>query len=237
MKKERTINLKAEEIRAILAGKKTQLRRVTKTQPVWQDSCNPMIGSGWSYQDPKDRFSLSSFPDVESFKTALLEQAACPIGQIGQRLWVRESWGMAFAHDVPKGHPRKMGGTWGVPAYSHFKPCVVYLADGRFAKSTYWHDLYSSPLTMPKTYSRLLLEITGIRIERLQDISQADAIAEGGPKSHPTIDRQSRKFGYPDWSRSFFAQTWDFLRGEGAWASNPWVWVIEFAVIENSATV
>jgi hypothetical protein len=76
--------------------------------------------------------------------------------------------------------------------------------------------------------SRILLEITDIRAERLNDISQADAIAEGMPPSHPSFDVISQSMGYPDFSRSAFAQLWQSIYGEKAWSENKWVWVIEF---------
>ena len=86
---------------------------------------------------------------------------------------------------------------------------------------------------MNKEYSRLLLEVTAIRIERLNDISKADAIKQGGPQGHPSIDKVSRGLGYSDWTRSWFAQTWDWVNKIHTWASNPWVWVIEFSVVQH----
>ncbi|MBD1229259.1 hypothetical protein [Xenorhabdus griffiniae] len=76
------------------------------------------------------------------------------------------------------------------------------------------------------------LEITDVRVERLQDISRKDAIAEGGPPSHTSIDAVSQQFGFPDFSRSWFAQTWWSIYDKESWAANPWVWVIEFRRIE-----
>ncbi|EEC3119720.1 hypothetical protein LK837_004922 [Salmonella enterica] len=88
---------------------------------------------------------------------------------------------------------------------------------------------------MPRWASRILLEITDVRVERLNDISQSDAIAEGAPPSHPSIDRVSQEYGFPDFSRSWFGQTWQNIYGEEAWAANPWVWVIEFKRVEGAA--
>ena len=81
---------------------------------------------------------------------------------------------------------------------------------------------------MPRWASRITLEVTGVRVERLQDISEADAMAEGAPPSHPSIDRISREFGYADFPRSWYAQLWGQINGSDSWAANPWVWVIEF---------
>jgi hypothetical protein len=67
-----------------------------------------------------------------------------------------------------------------------------------------------------------------VRVERLQEISEADAVAEGAPPSHPSINKISREFGYADFPRSWYGQLWDSLNGAGSWDANPWVWVVEF---------
>ncbi len=81
---------------------------------------------------------------------------------------------------------------------------------------------------MPRWASRITLEVTGVRVERLQDISEADARAEGSPPSHPSIDAISREFGYADFPRSWYGQLWESINGPGSWDLNPWVWVVEF---------
>ena len=81
---------------------------------------------------------------------------------------------------------------------------------------------------MPRAASRITLEVTGVRVERLQDISEADAMSEGAPPSHPSIDRISREYGYPDFPRSWYAQLWDHINGPGSWEANPWVFVVSF---------
>lgn len=77
------------------------------------------------------------------------------------------------------------------------------------------------------------IEIADVWVQRVQDISQADAIAEGAPHNHPSIDSVSRYFGFPDFPRSWFGQTWWHIYGEKAWKDNPWVWVIEFKRVKG----
>ncbi|MBT0363619.1 hypothetical protein [Morganella morganii] len=77
------------------------------------------------------------------------------------------------------------------------------------------------------------IEIADVWVQRVQDISQADAIAEGAPHNHPSIDSVSRYFGFPDFPRSWFGQTWWHIYGEKAWKDNPWVWVIEFKRVKE----
>lgn len=111
----------------------------------------------------------------------------CPYGGAGDRLWVRETW----------------------------RECE----DGRIefaADNPDCDGLWRSPIFLPRSASRITLEITSTRIERLQEITDADVIAEGFAE------------------RADFVATWNDLHGEGAWKLNPWVWVIEFARIVNA---
>ncbi|MGL4168884.1 hypothetical protein ABQJ53_01395 [Morganella morganii] len=77
------------------------------------------------------------------------------------------------------------------------------------------------------------IEIVDVWLQRVQEISQQDAIAEGAPLNHPSTDAVSRYFGFPDFPRSWFGQTWWRIYGEKGWKSNPWVWVIEFKQIQE----
>ncbi|WP_049246386.1 ASCH domain-containing protein [Morganella morganii] len=77
------------------------------------------------------------------------------------------------------------------------------------------------------------IEIVDVWLQRVQEISQEDAIAEGAPPNHSSIDAVSRYFGFPDFPRSWFGQAWWHIYGEKAWKDNPWVWVIEFKQIQE----
>ncbi|MBV0366533.1 ASCH domain-containing protein [Klebsiella quasipneumoniae] len=143
-----------------------------------------------------------------------LIRECCPYGVPGDRIWVRE----AFASGLS---------TKSTLAYraTHKRED---LEDG-FYDTIKW----TPSIHMPRWASRILLEITGVRVERLNAISQADAIAEGAPPSHPSIDCVSQEYGFPDFSRSWFGQTWQHIYGEESWKANPWVWVIEFKRVEG----
>lgn len=75
------------------------------------------------------------------------------------------------------------------------------------------------------------IEITDVWLQQVQEISQQDAMKEGAPPSHPSIDIVSREYGFPDFSRSWFAQTWIDIYGKDSWNNNEWAWVIEFVVV------
>lgn len=142
-------------------------------------------------------------PDGEL--TSLLK--CCPYGQPGDRLWVRESgW------ERPERTAKMMhegADTW-EPYY--------YDADGYMKKDgeqfTSWGFKRRPSIHMPRWASRITLEITGVRVERLHDISEEDAVAEGVPRYSGALFE--------------FCQIWKALNGPGSWNANPWVWAIEF---------
>src|SRR3569832_1897173 len=139
----------------------------------------------------------------------------CPYGKPGDRLWVREAW-RHTAHDLDAARALTediMSGT-----------AVAYRADDDDPQFEKWRP----SIHMPRWASRTALEITDVRVERLLDISQADARAEGAPPSHPSIDVVSRQFGYADFSRSWYAQQKKQNNNTNTKNENPWVWVLEF---------
>lgn len=130
----------------------------------------------------------------------------CPYGQPGDRLWVRES----FCDDWKD------------------ERGVQYKADGgldadMFDAGCKWR----SPIHMPRLASRLTLEVTGVRVERLQEISEADAIKEGvDAVSLSDVPRQATMS-----RRADFKQLWESIHGPGSWEANPWVWCVSFVRI------
>lgn len=214
--KERPILFKGAMVRSILDGSKTQTRRVIKHQPV---------GKVWPLVDTAINFATGEKENVGVWfidENDLHDDGAmCPYGQPGGRLWVRES-GWQRPERTAK-MMREGADTW-APYY--------YDADGNDQQEALdlhtWGFKRRPSIHMPRAASRITLEIIAVRVERLQEISQADARAEGAPPSHPSIDRVSRSFGYADFSRSWYAQLWESINGPGSWDANPWIWVIEF---------
>jgi len=206
--KEKPILFNTAMVQAILSGQKTQTRRVLDcTHPV-VTGFEPNGSHGYWKGTAKSEAVIQQY--ISTFPLTI----KCPFGMVGERLWVREAWSTHAEFD-------------GIAARNLTTRSVHYWADGpcRTGKKR--------PSThMPRWASRLLLEITAVRVERLNDISKADATKEGGPKGHPSIDKVSLGLGFKDWPRSWFAQTWDWVNKIHTWAANPWVWVIEFKVIE-----
>ncbi|CAN0620467.1 conserved protein of unknown function [Burkholderia multivorans] len=209
--KERPILFSGPMVRAILEGRKTQTRRVVK----WRD-VRPGLNlqfSGLTASAIGDAWVLES-PTRASHEWRCAP-TQCPHGHIGDRLWVREThlnwWKLDEAN--PEG-PR---------VFSHV---AAYAADGYELEPG---EKWIPSIHMLRAASRITLEITGVRVERLQDISETDARAEG-----VTIEDR-HNMGYcagadrPPSIRAF-RELWDGLnaaRGHG-WDANPWVWVIEF---------
>ncbi len=181
--KERPILFSGPMVRAILEGRKTQTRRVAK----FTGGGHVRLGKRrWHPGDPE----------------AVL---ACPYGQPGARLWVRETW----QHENGSCENHKCG----QPTHIYYKATEVYPESMIWRPSTF----------MPRWASRIDLEIEGVRVERLQEINDADIRSEG-VTAEPLRWRAERA------RRAIFPQLWDSLnakRGFG-WDKNPWVWVVEF---------
>lgn len=215
--KERPILFSGPMVRAILEGRKTQTRRIVK--------CGHP--SRILFVKLLEQLNILFGVFDDSLATPRF-QIKSPYGKPGDRLWVRENY--RFPNDCDNLPAARVAHTVD----------VWYEADGAHRESRGgidwgWPKGKLRPnIFLPRWASRILLEIVSVRVERLNDISQADAIAEGGPPSHRSIDRISAKFGYPDFSRSWFGQLWEQINGEGSWAANPWVWVVEFKVLDQA---
>lgn len=232
--KERPILFSAPMVRAILEGRKTQTRRAVK--PVGNDDGFVILdygNGGWPYRsDDGD----SATHTVKRGGKLYLDETPhdCPYGQTGDRLWARET----FKHCATEWH--------GADPDVH-RHRIAYLADGqelahkrpagdwsglpKFIDESYWDRRSIPSIHMPRWASRILLEITGVRVERLQDISEEDARAEGivakdNGRYHCGFDEDGEiECRSPV---TAYAWLWNSINGDGSWAANPWVWVVEF---------
>jgi hypothetical protein len=204
---EHPIIFSGESIKAILEGRKTMTRRVIKPQPYLYENLAPVIGEHivlgtdyyWEY---KPGIAMSIHDAVKMGK--------CPYGIPGDHLWVKET--------LKKGHVT-IGMGFG-------KDVVVYQANNHYHPEFFWKWKKNtlSARFMPRWASRITLEIINIRVERVQEISRNDALAEG-----IEINPSLRDLGYSE-GRTEFKHLWDSInakRGCG-WDKNPWVWCISF---------
>ncbi|MCI1157033.1 hypothetical protein MOQ18_12765 [Stenotrophomonas maltophilia] len=209
-------------VRAILAGKKTQTRRAIKGIP-WRSGCNPDFSQARAFSNAGEFRIAGSQEMTTGFR--------CPLGQPGDRLWVRETWRPQTVHSCA------------MDACDCDSVGVTFAADGEWVLHTWSQnpvpDTWYLPdaaargnlpsIHMPRWACRLLLEITDVRVERLQAISPADALAEGAMEWAGEQDTPIRDLDPGD-ARIAFMALWDSTGGY--WSSNPWVWAITFKRIE-----
>ncbi len=224
-------------VRALLAGTKTQTRRVVKPQPpighAWSGWC---VTSTHRADEGKATWAAGTGPFLRD-----VHRVACPYGQPGDRLWVKESWRTGARLDAKS--PKAIERACHDAGYTHGACCPVrYEADG---SHTTWGDRDAADfgmwgkhrvsIHMPRWASRLTLEITGVRVERLQGISEADVIAEGvtAVSSGGVTLFTTTGVNCFQTAKDAYAALWESINGPGSWAANPWVWVVEFKLVGN----
>ena len=192
---ERPILCSGSEVRAILSGRKTVTRRVYR----------PKMGY------PKD--------DGEVTPTSSdhwIEWGPCPYGRAGDRLWVRETWQVVTG--------RQVGDLGAAVRYRDMEVKACQMPEDRALPLCLTWDRWRPSIHMPRWASRLTLEVTGIRVERLQTITEDGARAEG-------VWSEDVDLMEPSACRSAFRDLWDDTNGArpgASWEANPWVWVVAF---------
>lgn len=224
--KERGMIFNSEMVKAILDGRKTQTRRIVKPQPELTK------GSGFSWNGAlygagsDDRETNRNFAHIK-----------CPFGKPGDRIWVRETWALLGNEDgccvdwndnLCKGDEKTAAriyrasceqrpgdyGLWSIPDNAYWKP---------HTENEKFEGAWRPSIHMPRWASRLLLEITDVRVERLRSMSQDDARAEGVIAASGPME-----------AGLAFRELWESIYGEESWKANPWVWCISFKRIEGT---
>ena len=218
--KERPILMSAPMVRAIGAGTKTQTRRPIKPAPIAVESPDAPL---WGWRSKGTNFVLNEAT------ARVVWPELCPyisqFDKADRRLWVREAWSTLALFD--KVAPRDLD-LRGVGS-------IRYAADALRCPDGQQSGKARSPIHMPRWASRLTLEITQVRVQRLHEISEEDAIAEGCqmeadfPMQQPHLSGIG-EIGWDD-AREWFAWLWDSINGEDAWDENPWVWALSFEVV------
>lgn len=221
--RERPIIFQGDMVRAILDDRKTQTRRIVKPQPFTNAYHAGDIGfSGFERANASDpataRFSASAVGGGAS----LFTYADCPYGNVGQRLWVRETfrcngWATDVATIFYRANERN----------SYTEMCEQFPVDGN--KPLPVDGKWRPSIHMPRWASRITLEITDVRVEQLNDISGADAKAEGVNSYLAQSPGAGPKGSY----REGFKFLWESINGEGSWDANPWVWAITFKRVDQ----
>lgn len=203
---DRPILFSGPMVRAILDGSKTQTRRVVK----WRE-LNAGLNLGFSgLRAERTALGWVLESDTRDSREWRCKPTPSPYGQPCDRLWVREAWRVIDVADC-------------------FAPRQITAAHRIWFEADAPHDgpvgRYRPGMFMPRWASRITLEVTEVRVERLQDISEADAMAEGSFGWAGEQDTPARDL--PE-ARLVYRQLWESINGPGSWDANPWVWVVEF---------
>lgn len=216
--RERPILFSAPMVRAILDGRKSQTRRVAKGAERF-DAIEPSVRYAGEFQPWRDGQPEPSI--------------LCPYGAPGDRLWVRETWGLNhFEYCRPKPIPKSR------PSDLRDDQLVYFATED---DSEILAEMPRAPaIHMPRWLSRITLEITEVRAERLNDISRSDAATEGLVRllasGRYAIAKGDQYFGGASHDpREVFGWLWESINGEGSWAANPWVWVVAFRHVAQEA--
>ncbi|WEJ19329.1 hypothetical protein N0B28_13545 [Pseudomonas sp. SD17-1] len=205
--KERPILFSGPMVRAIVAGRKTVTRREIKPRMRSSDTQFEL------HQQPDGSWRpLHTFDESCMDAHGTEHPIVCPYGQIGDRLWVREAWAQINVAQAP-------GESWVV-----YREC-----DNR----TDYGGPWKPSIHMRRRDSRILLEVIDVRVERLQDISEQQALAEGVRlyTDHAECGDWYHVEGIETYSadpRKSFELLWTGINGAESWPSNPWVWIVEF---------
>lgn len=255
--KERPILFSGPMIRALLDGRKTQTRRILKLD-VPSDADEAFF---WSGEDLRRKgWRNVSEPGLWARRNGrdgyIQRVGPCPYGVPGERLWVKESWWIA----TPYSYGTTSGGCEldPPPLASRKRDPIHYAADGSPPNCHNRHygpdglrgGWFAAPdpyavwvrrpsIHMPRWASRLTLEITEVRVERLQDISDRgqpnDCIAEGvfaddfAGKASDWLER-----GFSSIEKARIHDLWTSINGPESWDANPWVWAVSFRVLERA---
>lgn len=210
--KERPILFSGPMVRAILDGRKTVTRRVVQARHATEALHAEALNVGV-------RAAIDTMPD----------QIRCPYGAPGDRLWVRETWAAyrCSVHgecDLVEGPPSAMRADDGIGWVDQGD--VVYAADGESHP-----ERWRSSIHMPRWASRILLEVVSVRVERLREITEYDAVREGVTPFRADPEGDCWTNGK---HRTAFEYLWNEINGwnPNSWASNPWVWVVSFRRVE-----
>jgi hypothetical protein len=214
--KERPILFSTEMVKAILEERKTQTRRIMKPQPIHNNGW-------WVWEGTRPKAKYNSGLTAANYPpNKWLHPPTSPYGIPGDRLWVRETF---------------------LVERSQHKDFYEYKAD---YSNTFAGDVCWKPsIFMPREACRILLEVTDVRVERLYDITEEDARAEGitDVEFYPDegfplsighmMGKDDGKTMLHTTRVNAYAALWESINGEGSWDKNPWVWVISFKILSH----
>ena len=249
MKKETGLMFKAPLVLAILSGQKTQTRRILKPQP--EPCTHDAWPTNWTAEGCEWHCAVCEIGNRLNPRSKTgVSGINCPTGKPGDRIYVRETFVQGFKTDPSTGDLLQWGSDGEeLPMTTWFRATdggISWSDDDGWETNVPWKP----SIHMPKDLARIWLEITDVRVERLQQITDADALAEGVDRTNTSI---------PGYARERFQRLWDSTTGRPAlpantnskryarvkhwldthpdttgWGANPWVWAIDFKTISTT---
>jgi hypothetical protein len=243
--KEHPILFSSPIIRAILESRKSQTRRIIKPQPELSES----VGFVWKGRAFGKAISGGEEGTRNNFiRSHIGKSPVCPYGVPGDKLWVKEAWRVGNTHDE-----RTPNQIWEHLTEIGRGVTVLYEAGGWRSiapvervevKYEYdkpmpgWAGRKRSSMFMPRLFSRITLEITDVRVQRLNEISDEDCIAEGIDYDKGTMHcanyldlKDDERIGRWLGPKGSYASLWEKINGKGSWDANPWLWCLSFRMI------
>lgn len=223
---ERTADSFSEQrVRALLVGQQTQTRRIMKTQA---------FGPGQDHHEGVHAFDVSA-NHLHGYKLMSMADigAQCPFGQVGDRLWVRETWRGPIVPEAQLAEYERDPLPFRNPAFCQYRADSHELGQQEENQQVAEQFGWQTAIHMPRWASRIDLEITAVRAEKIQDISEDDIMAEGVQTDSHFLNNFFTMNMNSESPKEAYRKAWQKQYGATSWEVNPWVWVIAFQRVER----
>ena len=219
--KERPIQFSEQRVRALLIGQQTQTRRIMKTQA---------FGPGQDHHEGVHAFDVSA-NQLHGYKMKSMTDISyqCPYGKPGDILWVRETWRGPIVPEALMADFERDPLLFKTPEFCQYRADSAELGHHPEAEQFGWQ----TAIHMPRWASRINLEITAVRAEQIQDISEDDIMAEGVQTDTHFLNNFFTMNMNSESPKEAYRKAWQKQYGATSWEVNPWVWVIEFQRAER----
>jgi hypothetical protein len=217
-------------VQALLAGRKTMTRRVIKPQPNMSEGRYDGI-SELDFEDCTEECHFLEHTENGKPLERYYNLGKCPYGKVGDVLWVRENYKLYINYDNQVYVQFEGRETFDVYNKKDISLSTLQKIVARKLKPNEWHSCPS--IHLYKEFASIFLKITDIRVERLQDIGEQEAVKEGISNNETKYYDYLRKEFITESAYHSFFTLWESINGEASWDANPWVWVIKFEQIEK----
>lgn len=223
--KERPILFSEQRVRALLVGQQTQTRRIMKTQA---------LGPGQDNHEGVHAFDVSA-NHLHGYKMMAMTDISyqCPYGKPGDILWVRETWRGPIVPESALAEYERDPTPFRLPEFCQYRADSNELGHHSMNDTEGEQFGWQTAIHMPRWASRINLQITGVRAEKIQDISEDDIMAEGVQTDSHFLNNFFTMNMNSESPKEAYRKAWQKQYGATSWEVNPWVWVVEFQRVER----